>query len=151
VLLLIKMRGEAQANEKWLALTRQVGHVPELLFPELGDGDGVDLVVVALRRHPLLARVAHDLLQVFRVHSVLHIEEILTRRASVLRELVREVDVHRHVLRELRPQRLDGELVVARHLARLHLGFLEQLFSADQHVLQQVLVDDGLVREIVLY
>ena len=143
--------GEAQAYEKSLALTGQVRHVPELLLPELGDGDGVDLVVVALRRHPLLARVAHDLLQVLRVHGVQHVEEILTRRASVLRELVREVDVHRHVLGELRPQRLDGELIVARHLDGLHLGFLEQLFPAGQDVLQEVFVDDSLVREIVLY
>jgi len=54
------------------------------------------------------------------------------------------------VLLEHRVDVADRELVVVRHVHVVHLVLPEQLLLADQHVLQEVLVDDGLVGQVVL-
>ena len=80
-----------------------------------------------------------------------HVHEVITGWSSVLRVLVREVLEELGVLLELRPQRLDGELVVERHLDGLHLRLLQQLLAAGEDVLQPILVNYRLVRQVVLY
>ena len=133
-----------------IALTRQVGHRLQLLLPELGDLDGVPLVVGAVGRHPLLVGVLQDLLEVFGVDRVQDVEEVLPRRALAGWVLVGEVLDELVVLGELGPQVLDRELVVVRHGDPLHLGLLHQLLLAAEHVLEEVLVDDALVGQVVL-
>ena len=137
-------------KRKQSALTREIRHCLELLLPELGDGDGLSQVVARVGRHPLLASMAHDLLEIFRIDRVQDIEEILARRALIFRKLVREVLCELLVLRKLWPERLHRQLVVEWYSYRLDLRLLQKHLVAGQHVLQEVLVHNGLVGEVIL-
>ena len=78
------------------------------------------------------------------------VEEVLPRRALVLRILGGEVLGEVGVLLEVGPEAADGELVVLRHLHLADLLLLEELLLAGEHVLEEVLVDDGLVGQVEL-
>ena len=82
--------------------------------------------------------------------SVEDIEEVVPRWTFAHRELVREVAGHGLVLLELRPDGLDRERIVVGHLDGADLGLLEELLLAGQDILEEVLVHDGLVREVEL-
>ena len=105
---------------------------------------------LTLGRHPLLVGVVHDLLEVVRIQGVEDIEEVLARWSLAGWVLVRKVGQEDRVLLELRIELLDGELIVVGHVDVLHLDLLEQLLLADQDILEEVLVDEALRRQIKL-
>ena len=98
----------------------------------------------------LLGCVGHDLLEVVRVQGGQDIEEVIPRRLLAFGVLRREVGHHFGVLGEHRVQTLDAELVVVRHRHELDIGLLHQLLFACQHLLEEVLVHDRLVRQVEL-
>ena len=131
-------------------LTRDIRHGAELLLPELGHREGLRLHLLALGRHPLLVGVRHHLREVVRVDSVQHVEKVVTWWALAFRVLVREELHHLRVLLEHREDGLDAELLVLRHLDVGDLGLLEQVLFAGEDCLEEVFVDRGLVRQVVL-
>ena len=133
-----------------MVLTREVRHVLELLLPEVGDADGLRLLVHAGPGHPLDVGVVHDLAQVLGVDRVQHVEEVLPRRPLVLRVLGREVLHELGVLLELRPEAADRELVVVGHLDVVHGGLQQQRLLAREDLLEEVVGHQVLVREVVL-
>ena len=91
-----------------------------------------------------------DVGEILGVDRVQDVEEVLPRRAFVLGILIGEVRHHLGVLRELRIKVLDRELIVVRDLDGAHLLLLEQVLLAPEDGLEEVLVDDGLVRQVEL-
>ena len=69
--------------------------------------------------------MAHHLFEVVRVDGVKNVEEVLARRAFANRVLVGKVLREFWVFTELRPQILDGKLVVMRDCDLLHLNLLQ--------------------------
>ena len=132
------------------ALTGHIRHGGQLLCPEFRHLDGLLLHGLAGGGVALFVGVRHDLAEVVRVHGVEDVEEVLARRSLVLGVLVGEVAVHGVVLLELRPQRLRGQLLVVRHFDGVDLVILEQLLPAGQHLLEEVLVDERLGRQVEL-
>ena len=84
-------------------LTGEVGHRLQLLLPELGDLDGLPLADLALRGHPLLIGVIHDLLQEVGLDGIDDIEEVLAARALADGEVIGEVLGDVFIAGELRP------------------------------------------------
>ena len=112
--------------------------------------DALLLHVLALGRHPLLVGMLEDLGEVVRIERVQHVEEILPRGALALRVLVREVRHEVCVLDEHGIQVLDAELIVSGDLYVVDLRLFEQLLLAAQDLLEKVLIDYCLIREIEL-
>ena len=102
---------ESNINE-FIALTGQVRHRLQLLFPELGDGDALFLLVCGIGGHPLLVGVLHDLLEVLGLQCVEDVKEVLSRWSFACRIRVRQV------MRQLGPV-----------LKRKHKGFLRTLIT----------------------
>ena len=94
--------------------------------------------------------MAQDLGEVVRVQRVHDVEEVLAGRPLVLGVVVREIGVEDRVLLELGEERLDGELVVLGDLDLLDLQLLEQLLLAAEDILEEVLVDEALRRQVEL-
>ena len=132
-------------------LTGQVRERLQLLFPELRDPDGLALLAQASRRHPLLVRVRHELLEVFGVESVEDVEKIFPGRPFVLGILGGEEGHEDRVLLHLGPEAAHRQLVVHRDLDSFNLGLLHELFLPREHLPQEVLGHNGFVRQIVLH
>ena len=94
--------------------------------------------------------MGHDLVQVFRMDCIKYIEEILSRWAFAFGQLIRKEDDELLVLRQARPQILDGKLIILGDIDVVHVLLLEQQLLIGEHLLQEVLVDLGLRRQIVL-
>ena len=94
--------------------------------------------------------MAQDLGEVVRVQRVHDVEEVLAGRPLILRVVIREVGVEDRVLLELGEERLDRELVVLGYLDLLDLQLLEQLLLAAEDILEEVLVDKALRRQVEL-
>ena len=75
----------------WDLLTGKVRHRLELLFPELGDGNGFIFLHFTINCHPLFGSMCHDALKILRLECVEYVKKILPRRASTRRILIREV------------------------------------------------------------
>ena len=144
-----KPKSQDELIEK-VGLTGQIGHVLELLLPELGDADGLLLLVHAGAGHPLDVGVVHDLAQVLRVDGVEDVEEVLPRRPLVLRVLGREVLHELGVLLELGPEAPDRELVVMRHLDVVDVGLQNERLLAREDLLQEVVGDQVLIGQVIL-
>ena len=69
--------------------------------------------------------MAHHLFEIVRVDGVKDVEEVLARRAFANRVLVGKVLCKFWVFTELRPQILDGKLVIMRDCDLLHLNLLQ--------------------------
>ena len=67
--------------------------------------------------------------------------EILARRTFALRELVGEVLGHLLILGELWPERLNGQLLIMRHLDDGDVCLLEELLLVGEDLLEEVIVD----------
>ena len=132
---------ESIINE-FMALTGQVRHRLQLLFPELGDGDALFLLVSSISRHSLFVGMLQDLLEVFWLQRVEDIEEVLPRRPFAcwirIREVLREVGI----FLEMRPQGLHRKLIIMWHCHPLDILFLHQHLLAGEDGLEEVLVDD---------
>ena len=98
----------------------------------------------------LLVHVGHDLLQVLGVHRVEHVEEVASGWVLVLGEIVGEVQHEGLVLRQRRPQLLDRQLVVLRHLDGGDGPLLQQLLLLGEDRLEKIFVDLRLRRQVVL-
>ena len=94
--------------------------------------------------------MCHDLAEVVRVQGVEDVEEVVPWWALTFWVLVGEVLHHGGVLGELGIQGLDGELFVLRHPDLLDLRLLEQVLLAREDLLEKVLVDHRLRREVEL-
>ena len=94
--------------------------------------------------------MGHDLVQVFRVDCIQYVEEILSRWTFAFGPLIRKEDDELLVLRQARPQILDGKLIILGDIDVVHVLLLEQQLLIGEHLLQEVLVDLGLRRQIVL-
>ena len=94
--------------------------------------------------------MAHDLGQVLWVHCVQDIEEVFSWWSLADRVFVRKVGHHFNVLRELWIEVLHRQFVVVGHLDSDHVRLLQELLVTGEHCLQEVFVDDRLVRQVVL-
>ena len=92
----------------------------------------------------------HDLTKVFWMQGIEDVKEVLTRRSLVLRVLGREVPHELGILFEFRPKGLDRELIVVGHLDLVHGGLQHQGLLAGEHLLEEVVGHEVLVREVVL-
>ena len=92
----------------------------------------------------------HQLAEVPWLKGVEDIEEIFSRRGLAGGVLVREEGHEVGVLLELRVQRLHRDLLVMGHLDLLHRRLQHQLLLAHEDVLQEVLVDEVLGRQVIL-
>ena len=79
------------------------------------------------------------------------VEEVLARRALACGIGVGEVAGELGVLLQLGPERLHRQLVVVGDGDVLDVGLLHQLLLPAEDVLEEVLADDALVREVVLH
>ena len=105
---------------------------------------------IAGRGHPLLVGVVRDLRQVLWVQRVEDVEEVTARWAFVLSEVVRKVLSESRVLREGRPELFDAQLIVSGHMDGGDGLLEEQLLLLGEDRLQEVFVDLGLRRHVVL-
>ena len=94
--------------------------------------------------------MSHDLLKVVRMNGVEDIEEVLARRPFACRILVWEVASELRVLAELRPECLHGNFIVTGNVDLLDIGLLHKLLLAAEDVLEEVLVDEALRRQVEL-
>ena len=94
--------------------------------------------------------MAQQLLEVFWLDGVENIEEIISRRALILGILVGEEGHHGGILLELRIEILDRYFVIMWDLDLLDRALPQQLLLASQDILQEILVDHGLRRQIKL-
>ena len=122
----------------------------EPFVPFIRDLDRVGLVEFTAGRHPHFICVANYLLQVLWVHGVQDVKEILSRRTLAFGPIIGEEDDELLVLRQARPQILDGKLIILGDIDVVHVLLLEQQLLIGEHLLQEVLVDLGLGRKIVL-
>ena len=122
-----------------------------MFFPELGDLDGLVLLVLPVGGHTLLVGVVEYLLQVVGLERVQDVVEVLARRASAFGIHSREELHELAVLLQVRPQRLHGELVVVKHRDVVHLLLLQQLLLANEHVFEEVLVHGCFIRYVLLH
>ena len=94
--------------------------------------------------------VVEKLLQEFWVNSVQNIEKVLSWRTFANWILIREVPDQEIVRCELRPQRLHRELLVMWHFNVRDVTLFDQRFLICQDLLEEVLVDQRLGRQIEL-
>ena len=100
----------------------------------LRENDGFLLLLLLLDRVPLLVSMSKDRLKFMSDEGVQDVEEILLLEHSPFRHLGREVVLHLRPVTILRPESLDGDLLVISDFDRLELipGH-ELLLSADDH------------------
>ena len=94
--------------------------------------------------------VVQQPLQELWVEGVEDVEEVLPRRALALWVLIREVPDHEVIFSELRPQRLHRELLVMRNFNVRDVALLDQRLLVGQDLLEEVLVDEPLRRQVEL-
>ena len=94
--------------------------------------------------------VVQEPLQELWVNGVEYVEEVLSRRSLALRVIIREVPDQEVVLGELRPQVLHRQLLVVRDLDVGDVTLLDQGLLLGQDLLEEVLVDQGLRRQVEL-
>ena len=133
-----------------LQLTGQVRKSFKLLFPELGDTDGLTLLSEPSSFHPCFVGVGHELLQILWVQCVKHVKKVVPWWPFIFWVLGREEGEEMSVLFHLRPQVSHGQLVILRDLDRLNIGLLHELLLPDKHLFQEVLGDHRFVGQVVL-
>ena len=92
-----------------------------------------------------------ELLQVVRPDRVQDIEEILPRRAFVLRVHIWEVGHDLRVLLHIWPESLDRDLIVLGHVDVVDFLLLKELLLTVKHQLEEVLVDGTFIGKVVLH
>ena len=133
-----------------MALTYEVRHGFELLFPVLGHLDGLVLLHHAISRHALLGCVLHYLVEVVGLLGVQDVEEVISWWSLTLSVLVREVAHEERVLLHQRVDVLDAQLLVLGHLHVPDLVLLVEVLLTLDHLLQPILVADTLIRQVKL-
>ena len=134
-----------------MALTGEVRHGLELLFPVLCHLDGLVLLHQSVSGHPLLSSMFHDLPEVVGLLRVQDVEEVVPWRTLALRIFVREVTHEDAVLRHERVDVLDAQLLVLRDLDVPDLVLLVEVLLTLDHLLQPILVADTVIREVELF
>ena len=94
--------------------------------------------------------VVQEPLEELWVDSVEYVEEVLSWRSLALRVLIGEVPDQEVVLGELRPQVLHRQLLVVRDLDVGDVTLLDQGLLLGQDLLEEVLVDQCLRRQVEL-
>ena len=133
-----------------MALTCEVRHSFELLFPVLGHLDGLVLLHHTISRHALLGGVVHYLVEVVGLLGVQDVEEVVSRWSLALSILVREVAHEECILFHQRVDVLDTQLLVLGHLDVPDLVLLVEVLLPLDHLLQPIFVADALVRQVKL-
>ena len=133
-----------------MALTCEVRHGLELLFPVLGHLDGLVLLHHAVSRHALLSGVVHDLVEVVGLLGVQDVEEVISWWHLALSILIREVAHEEGVLLHQWIDVLDAQLLVLGHLDVPDLMLLVEVLLPLDHLLQPILVADTLIRQVKL-
>ena len=95
--------------------------------------------------------MAQYFLQVFRVYSVEDVKKVVPGRTLADGILVGEVLGELRVFVKHGPQVLDRKLVVVRDPDCLHLRLFEKHFLATKNFLEEVFVDDILLRQVILH
>ena len=85
------------------------------------------------------------------MHSIEHVEEVLSRWTFVFRKFFGEELHELLVVFESREQGLDGDFVVLGHVDLLDLRFLQQMLLTGEHITQEVLVNCLLLRKVELH
>jgi len=125
-----------------LVLTGGIGHGIELLFPVLRHPDALRLHGLALGGIALLVGVSNDLCEVLRMNRVQDVEEVLPRWPLALRVPVGEELQHLRVLLELRPESLDGELLVLLDRNLVDLRLLQEVLLSAEDLVEEILGED---------
>ena len=94
--------------------------------------------------------VVQEPLEELWVDSVEYVEEVLSWRSLALRVLIGEVPDQEVVLGELRPQVLHRQLLVVRDFDVGDVTLLDQGLLLGEDLLQEVLVDQRLWRQVEL-
>ena len=82
----------------------------------------------------------HHLLQEVLLHRIDDVKEILSRRTLTLRKYIGKVLRHICIALELRPEGLDGQFIILRHLNIDNILFTEQLLLVTEHLLEEIFV-----------
>ena len=85
--------------------------------------------------------MSHNFLKIVRVNRVQDCEEVITRGRLVPGKGIWKVLGEVWALLQLRPEPLDRELIVLRHLDDGHSFLLEELLLVGEDLLEKVLVD----------
>ena len=98
----------------------------------------------------LFAGVQHDLAQIIWVECVQDVEKVVPGRRLPSWVFIWEVRHEVAVLLQLRVQGLHADLLIMRNFNEFDIGLLHQLLLPNEDVLQEVLVDQALRRQVEL-
>ena len=85
------------------------------------------------------------------MQGVKDVEEVLAWWAFASRKRVREICEELCIFFELRPEGLHRQLIICWDRDLTDVSLLHEHLLPAQHVLEEVLVDDVIVREVVLH
>ena len=89
-------------------------------------------------------------LQEVGVQRMEHVKEVFPRRPFILGKVIGKVSSEQIVVLELRLELLHRELVVVGHMYVAHVCLLNEGLLVRENLLEEVFVDRGLVRQVVL-
>ena len=133
-----------------MLLTTDEGYVVQPLPPLFTDLDRLLLLHLFLGRHAQVVGVLYDILHVLWLESVHDIEEVSAVRKSPIGGGVRQVPHDLLVALEHGEELPDGELVEQGHVHRPHPGHGQQVLRLCHDLLEEVLVDVLLGRDVEL-
>ena len=122
----------------------------KLLLPIFRHFDGLTLLHDALSSHALFVGVLYDLPKVIRLKGRQDIEKIVPWRTFSFGKLIGKELHEPFVIFHHRENVLNTELLIMRNVNMLDFFLLEQMLLSLYDLLHEVLMKDGLVREVKL-
>ena len=116
----------------------------------LGGEDRLLLLLAPLHGVPVLVSVVDQLLHHFGMHSVRHVEEIISITDLAFRVRVWEELGHLRQLDQVVVEALDRELIVLGHRDEVDLEELEDALLADEDVPDHVLGQHVVGHQVIL-
>ena len=129
-------------------LTFELRQIVELLPPLLTDVHKFVLIIARGCDNSVAVGMLDELLGVFGVERVHHVEEVAPVRHPTLWQLIREVDHHLRFVLELGVEVLDAKFLEFWHLNHFDFSESQQLFLLKQNLTQKVFVEHGIRRHI---
>ena len=133
-----------------MLLTTDEGYVVQPVPPLLTDLDRLLVLCLCLARHAQVVGVLDDLLHVLWLERVHDVEEVRAIGKSLIGGGVRQIPHDLFIAFEHGEELSDRELVVEGHVHRPHPGHGQQVLRLCHDLLEEVLVDVLLGRDVEL-